>query len=197
MLPERRRCRIRFRPPNRRRVSAKIPTRVVLVGPMGSGKTTLGRRVASRLGLTFLDCDEEIEKRSGASVNLIFDIEGEAGFRERETRMLEELLQRDHVLIATGGGVVTVPENRALLKRAGLVVWLRTSVAQQLRRLELDRKRPLLQTPDRRARLEAMAEQRNPLYADVSDLEFSSGQRSVPRVAQALMDTILGAQGES
>ena len=94
-------------------------------------------------------------------------------------------------------GVVTVPENRVLLKRAGLVVWLRTSVAQQLRRLELDRKRPLLQTPDRRARLEAMAQQRNPLYAEVSDLEFSSGQRSVPRVAQALTDAIRGVQGDT
>ena len=120
-------------------MSSDAPRRVFLVGPMGSGKTTLGRRAASLLGLDFIDCDEEIERRTGASVNLIFDIEGEAGFRCRESRLLEELAGRDGALIATGGGVVTVPDNRDVLRRSGFVVWLPTSVQQQLRRLEMDK----------------------------------------------------------
>lgn len=171
--------------------------RVYLVGPMGSGKTTLGRRVAGKLGLEFLDCDEEIERRTGASVNLIFDIEGEAGFRERESDMLERLSRRDGVLIATGGGVVTVARNRERLNSSGLVVWLRTSVAQQLRRLELDRKRPLLQAPDRRARLEALAAERDPLYGEVADLVFSSRKRNVPQVAEELAQRIESAWTEA
>jgi shikimate kinase len=153
---------------------------------MGSGKTTLGKRVAQLLGLEFFDCNEEIVARTGASVNLIFDIEGEHGFRERECEMLKTLARRDNALIATGGGVVTVAENRALLRKGGLVVWLQTPVAQQIKRLEQDRKRPLLQAPDRRARLEAMAAARDPLYAEVADLTFRSRQRGVTRVAQEL-----------
>ena len=163
---------------------------VILVGPMGSGKTTLGRRVAKQLGLRFVDCDEELEKQTGAEVSLIFDIEGEHGFRERETRMLKQLLQQDRVLIATGGGVVTVAANRQLLKGTGTVVWLRTSVAQQLRRLSQDRKRPLLQTEDRRGRLESMAATRDPLYAEVADMEFRAGRRSLAQGAQALAEAL-------
>jgi len=168
--------------------------RVFLVGPMGSGKTTLGRRAAQQLGLTFYDCDEEIVARTGASVNLIFDIEGEEGFRLRERQMLEELARRDGVLIATGGGVVTVPENRTLLRESGLVIWLQTSVAQQLKRLAQDRKRPLLQAPDREERLEAMAAERNPLYGQVAHSTFRARQRNVARAAQQLADCIRSAR---
>ncbi len=163
---------------------------LILVGPMGSGKTTLGRRVAEQLGLQFIDCDEALEKQTGVEVSRIFDIEGERGFRERETRMLEQLLQRNRALIATGGGVVTVAANRRLLKQAGTVVWLQTSVAQQLRRLAQDRKRPLLQTGDRRRRLEELAAARDPLYAEVADLEFRAGRRSLAQGAQALADAL-------
>ncbi len=153
---------------------------------MGSGKTTLGRRAAEQLGLTFIDCDEEIERRTGASVNLIFDIEGEAGFRARETALLRELAERDCVLIATGGGVIKSEENRQILRDSGFVVWLPTTVNQQLRRLEKDRKRPLLQAPDRRERLEALARERNPLYARVADLTYRSRHRNVVRAAEGL-----------
>ncbi len=172
------------------RMSHDTARRVFLVGPMGSGKTTLGRRAARILGLEFLDCDEEIEHRTGASVNLIFDIEGEEGFRKRESEMLAELGERDRVLVATGGGVVTRRSNRELLRGAGLVVWLQTPVEQQLRRLELDRKRPLLQAPDRRARLEQLASERDPLYEEVADLAFCSRRGSVARVAQSLATRI-------
>jgi shikimate kinase len=157
---------------------------------MGSGKTTLGRRVAEQLGLQFIDCDEEIERRTGASVNLIFDIEGEAGFRTRETALLRELSKRDDVLIATGGGVVKTEENRALLRERGLVVWLPATVKQQLRRLEKDRKRPLLQAPDRQERLEKLAKERNPLYAEVAHLTYRSRDRNVERAAQDLASVL-------
>ena len=164
---------------------------VYLVGPMGSGKTTIGKRVASKLGLEFLDCDSILESRTGASVNLIFDVEGEEGFRERESALLRELSARRGCLIATGGGCILRPENRALMKRTGMVVYLRTSVAQQLKRLRLDKSRPLLQAPDRRERLEAMAEKRNPLYEEVADIVFPSQRRSIALAVERLSGTIL------
>jgi shikimate kinase len=157
---------------------------------MGSGKTTLGRRVARTLGLDFHDCDEEIERHTGASVSLIFDIEGEAGFRDREARMLTSLARRDGVLVATGGGAVLRDANRELLRRRGLVVWLHTTVDQQLERLRLDRQRPLLQTPDRRERLEALAAERDPLYAAVAHLDFRPRQAPLPTVATQLAEAI-------
>lgn len=157
---------------------------------MGSGKTTIGQRVAQLLGLDFLDCDHELELRTGASVSLIFDVEGEAGFRDRETRMLEELTARPGVLLATGGGVVLRERNRKLLRRTGLVVYLRTSVAQQLKRLSRDRARPLIQTGDRHERLSRLAEQRNALYEDLADIDFPSRDRSPDITAQQLADVI-------
>ncbi|MBT8040388.1 MAG: shikimate kinase AroK [Gammaproteobacteria bacterium] len=163
---------------------------VYLVGPMGSGKTTVGQRVAALLGLEFVDCDHELEDRTGASVALIFDIEGEAGFRDRETRMLSELTAREGILLATGGGVILRAENRRLLADSGLVVYLSTSVQQQLRRLGRDRSRPLLQTPDRRAKLLRLAEERNPLYREIADIEFPAQNRTLDAVARDLAGTI-------
>jgi shikimate kinase len=166
------------------------PGNVYLIGPMGSGKTTIGQRVASRLGLEFFDCDQELEQQTGASVSLIFDVEGEAGFRERETRMLEQLTRRHGVLVATGGGVVLKRRNRELLRRSGLVVYISTSVAQQLRRLNRDRTRPLLQSGDRKAKLARLAAQRNPLYEELADIEFPSQNRGLDATADALADLI-------
>jgi shikimate kinase len=163
---------------------------VYLIGPMGSGKTTIGQRVARLLGLEFLDCDRELEIQTGASVNLIFDVEGEAGFRKRETRMVRKLTARRNVLVATGGGVVVRRRNRELLKNSGLVVYLRTSVAQQLRRLSRDRTRPLLQTPDRRERLTRLAAERNSLYEELADIEFPSRNRNPAVAARALAELI-------
>lgn len=163
---------------------------VYLIGPMGSGKTTVGQRVAALLGLEFLDCDHELEARTGASVALIFDVEGETGFRERETRMLSELTARKGILLATGGGVILREENRRLLADSGLVVYLNTSVQQQLRRLGRDRSRPLLQTPDRRAKLLRLAEERNPLYREIADIEFPAQNRALDAVAKDLAGAI-------
>lgn len=187
------------RPPTARGMTARDTgtlSNVYLVGPMGSGKTTLGRRTAAELGMNFFDCDEEIEKFTGASVNLIFDIEGEDGFRERESRMLHDLCDRNNALVATGGGVVLSAENRALLRKSGVVVWLRATVGQQLRRLELDRKRPLLQAPDRRERLERLAAERDPLYEAAADLTFTSGGRNLHQVTAALAKAIRDFRAE-
>lgn len=164
--------------------------RIFLIGPMGSGKSTVGRRVAKRLGLRFVDCDQLLEERTGASVQLIFEIEGECGFRQREAALLEELAGEDDVLIATGGGVITQAENRRLLQDRGLVVYLQTGVARQLKRLVRDKQRPLLQAPDRRQRLERLAAERNPLYQDCADITMTSGQTTVTAMADRLSRAI-------
>lgn len=166
------------------------PDNIFLIGPMGSGKTTLGRRVAPALGMEFIDLDEELEKRCGVEVAVIFEIEGEAGFRDREHALLAEVAQGSGRVIATGGGAVLREDNRAVLRAGGLVVWLNASVAQQLKRLERDKRRPLLAAPDRRERLTRMADQRNPIYAEVADIVFESKNLPLHRMAQALEQTI-------
>lgn len=147
---------------------------LVLVGPMGAGKTTIGRRVAQRLGLAFVDADQQLEEITGVSVPLIFECEGEAGFRARETLLIAELMMDSARVLATGGGAVLSPENRSKLKARGFVVYLKVAVEQQLQRLARDRTRPLLADGDRRAKLEALALQRTPLYEDIADLVFES-----------------------
>lgn len=165
-------------------------TNVYLIGPMGSGKTSIGQRLAKLLGLEFLDNDHELEKQTGASVGLIFDLEGEEGFRKRETAMLKKLVARQKILLATGGGTVVREENRELLRNSGLVVYLRTSVGQQLRRLSHDKSRPLLQSTNREEKLARLAEERNPLYEQLADLTFPSQNRSLDAASRALYKAI-------
>lgn len=152
----------------------EAPNRIFLIGPMGSGKTTVGRQLARLLGMDFLDLDLELQDRCGVEVSVIFDIEGETGFRQRESALLDELTRRDGLVLATGGGSVLNEDNRRLLSERGLVVYLQTSVDQQLKRLERDKQRPLLQAPDRRTRLREMAERRNPIYESCAHLVVSS-----------------------
>ena len=159
---------------------------IFLIGPMGSGKTTIGKQLAKLLGLAFIDCDHELERLTGASVSLIFDIEGEDGFRQRESRLLDELSARSGVLIATGGGVVCLEENRRMLRTRGFVVYLQTGIEQQLLRLNKDKSRPLLQAEDRLQRLQDLAHVRNPLYAETADLVFSTRRSSIYASAKAL-----------
>ena len=141
--------------------------RIVLVGPMGAGKTTVGQLLSKKLRLPFKDTDAEIESRTGADIPWIFDVEGEAGFRDRETQVLKDLLSDNFGVIATGGGIVLRDENRALLKSVD-VIYLKASLDEQLRRTANDRKRPLLQTEDPRSVLQRLMTLRDPLYREVA-----------------------------
>jgi shikimate kinase len=163
---------------------------IYLIGPMGSGKTTIGNRLAQKLGLSFYDSDHEIETRTGASVSLIFEIEGERGFRKREHKMLQELCSMNGVLVATGGGAVVNRANRDLLRKSGVVIYLRTSIGQQLERLVRDRTRPLLQTRNRESRLTALANERNPLYEETADLVFPVKNRNIDNTVERLYKAI-------
>lgn len=145
------------------------------IGPMGAGKTTIGRRVAESLGLPFYDLDHEIETRSGAAIPLIFDVEGECGFRQREHALLEEFCSQRGIVLATGGGAIMAAENRLMLREHGYIVYLQTTVDEQLARLARDRKRPLLAVPDRRERLQQLARERDPLYREIADFTLASG----------------------
>ena len=143
--------------------------RVFLVGPMGAGKTTIGRLLAQQLKLAFVDSDREIEERTGADIPWIFDVEGEEGFRDREQQVIDELTQREGVLLATGGGAVLRRENRRALAARGFVIYLHTTVEQQLARTNRDRHRPLLQGDDPEAILRELMALRDPLYREIAD----------------------------
>ena len=164
---------------------------IFLIGPMGSGKTTIGKQLAKILGLNFYDCDQELERLTGASVNLIFDLEGETGFRLRESRLLNKLSAKNGVLIATGGGVICNEKNRSMLRSRGFVVYLKTSIKKQLKRLSQDKSRPLLQAEDKTQRLLDLAQARNPLYDATADLVFCTNNSSVYASAKALSSAIL------
>ena len=176
---------------------------VFLIGPMGSGKTTIGQKLASRLGLSFYDTDQEIQNRTGVDISLIFEIEGEEGFRDRESKILDELTAAENVLIATGGGAILRVRNRQLLRERGVVVYLQVSVEQQMARLRHDKLRPLIQLADREAKLVQLAKERDPLYAALADFSFAarnkSVESSVERIYRALQasDTSKDSQAET
>ncbi|OED43234.1 shikimate kinase [Endozoicomonas sp. (ex Bugula neritina AB1)] len=168
-------------------------TNIYLIGPMGAGKSTIGRMLAKELGLPFYDSDHEVEARTGANIPWIFDMEGEEGFRERERFVIKELCEERGVVLATGGGAVTQKENRQHLGTNGFVVYLKATVATQLERTAKDKKRPLLQRPDRRAVLETLLAQRDPLYRGIADLILDT-ERYSPR---SLINEIIKAQEQS
>jgi shikimate kinase len=160
---------------------------IVLVGPMGSGKSAVGRALAARLGFDFADSDAEIESRTGVDITYIFEREGEAGFRAREAEVLDELTQRRGWVIATGGGAVASEATRARLRERSRVVYLRTSVDQQLARTRRSGHRPLLQNADPRATLERLAELRAPWYAEVADVTVDTDGRKVATVVGEIL----------
>lgn len=165
----------------------KSTLNIVLVGPMGAGKTSIGKRLAEALSLAFVDADHVIEERTGVRIVEIFEHEGEAGFRRRESAVLAELLTMPGQLLATGGGVVLAAENRRLLASNGLIVHLDVGVDEQLKRLAKDRQRPLLQRPDRETVLREMAKARGPLYAEVAHLHLCTDGLSPAQASQRLL----------
>ncbi|MFC3607757.1 shikimate kinase AroK [Stutzerimonas tarimensis] len=168
----------------------------ILVGPMGAGKSTIGRMLAKELRLPFKDSDKEIEQRTGANIPWIFDVEGEVGFREREHAALAALCQCEGLVLATGGGAVLREDNRELLRAGGRVIYLRTSVEQQLERTARDRNRPLLRGVDPRGVLSSLMEVRDPLYRSVADIVVETDERPPRLVVTEILDRLraLGAR---
>jgi len=146
---------------------------------MGAGKSTVGRQLAKTLGRDFYDSDKEIEKRTGVSISWIFEMEGEAGFRAREQKVIDDLSQLKDIVLATGGGAVLSDDNRRALRSRGNVVYLSASAEQLFRRTSKDKTRPLLQTDDPKQQITDLLEQRSPLYESVADIELRTGSQSI------------------
>ncbi len=165
-----------------------IASNVFLVGPMGAGKSTIGRLLANHFRLEFKDTDQEIEDLSGVDIQWIFDKEGEEGFRNRETTVLKSLAKQHTILLATGGGIVMREENRHLLVNSGRVVYLQTSIDEQVRRTIRDKKRPLLQTENPREMLSELMAIREPLYQEIADHTSNTDGRNPKAVALELVE---------
>ncbi len=163
---------------------------LILVGMMGSGKTTMGKALAKHLDKMFVDSDDEIQKRTGVTISHIFDVEGEAGFRQREAAVLRDLVGRNNMVLATGGGAVLADQNRELLRQNGVVIYLKASLHDLWQRTRHDRGRPLLQTEDPQAKLAGLLEQREPLYREVADITVQSGKQSAQVLMLNLADEI-------
>ncbi len=173
--------------PNSFRHSDNPPTdNIILIGLMGAGKTTIGKLLASSMGRIFIDSDHEIQQRTGVDIPLIFEFEGEAGFRKRETEVLEDVTQLPNIVLATGGGAILREENRDLLRRSGTVIYLRVPISELKRRTRFDKNRPLLQTPNPQAKLVELFNQRDAIYQQTAHIILDSGRQSV----RALMQTL-------
>lgn len=166
---------------------------IYLVGPMGAGKTTIGRQLARELKKEFVDSDHEIEERTGANISWIFDVEGEAGFRKREKKIIEELTQRKGIVMATGGGAVLAPENRKYLHSRGTVIYLMATIGQQVERTKNDSRRPLIQNvSDIRGKLTELMEIRDPLYREIADYVVMTNRRSPKSVSSEIVRQLFG-----
>lgn len=157
---------------------------VFLIGPMGSGKTAVGKHLARALHFAFRDSDTEIEGRTGVEIPFIFEKEGEEGFRLREREVIGDLTRLDNIVLATGGGAILLPDNRRVLAERGCVVYLKTSVFQQIDRTRHSRNRPLLFNTDRQERLDSLMVEREPLYGEIADITVSTDGRRVQAVAE-------------
>ena len=165
-------------------------SRIFLVGPMGAGKTTVGRALAAELSTCFFDSDSEIEGRAGVDIPWIFEIEGESGFREREHRILSSLCEEAPAVIATGGGAVVTEANRLLMVESGFVVYLEATIKEQVRRTKKDEKRPLLAGKNRQEVLAGLMKTREPLYLEVADLVLPTAGRNARELAQEIIEAL-------
>lgn len=163
-----------------------FPENIILVGLMGAGKTTVGKLLARHLNKTFIDSDHEIEHRTGVKIPLIFELEGEAGFRDREAAVIAELCQQRNIVLATGGGAVLREENRRCLGNSGTVIYLRAQVADLWQRTRHDKNRPLLQTANPQAKLQELFTQRDPLYREVADIVMDTGDQNIHSLVRQL-----------
>ncbi len=163
---------------------------IFLIGPMGVGKTTIGRKLAKALKLEFVDSDHEIEQRTGADIPWIFDIEGEAGFRKREREVINDLTRRDGIVLATGGGAVLDKRNRRRLAERGIVIYLQADIERLLTRTARDKTRPLLRTDDQRSRLEDIIKLRDPLYREIADEIISTDKCTVPMAVRTIQSKL-------
>ena len=168
----------------------KLQQNLFLIGPMGAGKSAVGRQLARLLHLDFFDSDEEIENRTGVDIPFIFEKEGEEGFRKREVKVIDELSQRQGIVLATGGGAVLDASSRSHLGGRGYVIYLHTTVAQQLERTQRGRNRPLLDSEDKEEVLQELMTVRDPLYREIADLVIETDGRRVREVAQEIRDTL-------
>ncbi|GGP68895.1 MULTISPECIES: shikimate kinase AroK [Shewanella] len=163
---------------------------IFLVGPMGAGKSTIGRHLAQMLHLDFHDSDHEIEQRTGADIAWVFDVEGEEGFRRREAQVIADLSERQGIVLATGGGSVQSKDIRNYLSARGIVVYLETTIDKQVARTQRDKRRPLLQVDDPREVLESLAEIRNPLYEEIADVIVKTDEQSAKIVANQIIEQL-------
>ena len=167
-----------------------VPSNIFLIGSMGAGKSTIARRLAATLDKEFVDADRELEQRTGVGIPLIFELEGEAGFRKRERELLAELVMRNGIVLATGGGVVLAAENRANLAARGFVIYLDAPVDLLVARVARDRHRPLMQTPDPKATMREIVRVRDPLYRESADIVIRSSHRSSRFVVREILQRI-------
>lgn len=165
----------------------KVPNNIFLVGPMGAGKSTVGRQLAKTLNMEFVDCDREIEERTGVTIAIIFEVEGEEGFRKRERAMIEQLTERDGIVLATGGGVVLDEANRSRLRTRGFAIYLNAPIDLLVERTARDRQRPLLQIDDPKAKLVDLVTEREPLYQQVADMVVKTDRRTARHVVKEIV----------
>ena len=163
---------------------------IILIGPMGSGKTSTGRMLAKEMGYAFADTDEEVTKRTGVSIAYIFDVEGEEGFRKRECLALKECLNDNNMVLSTGGGIVLSKENRDLLQDRGTVVYLQTSILSQVKRTASTNNRPLLQNNDPEETLEKLMLTRAPLYEEIADITIMTDNKSLQEMSKEIQRAI-------
>ncbi|QJC29190.1 shikimate kinase AroK [Enterobacteriaceae endosymbiont of Plateumaris rustica] len=165
---------------------------IFLIGPMGAGKSTIGRQLANQLNMEFFDSDEEIERRTGADINWVFDVEGELGFRKRERKIINEITKKKGIILATGGGSITSKETRKYLSSRGIVIYLQTTIEKQLIRTQRDKKRPLLHNKSKLAIeiLQNLAKERNPLYTEIADIIIKTDKQNAKIVANQLINLL-------